>query len=107
VITPGKRCCDLCKNEIQSGERYCPMSYPLSRGDKQLFHDASPKREGYSVLGDLGSMLGSQVPDAYQFEFCRACIDGILPMLSDLKSEYLKRWFESRDEAKQRAMQEE
>lgn len=32
------------------------------------------------------------------FEFCRPCVDGILPMLGELKNEYLKRLVADREQ---------
>lgn len=91
---PARRLCDLCKNDIDTSRAYPVLSYPLDPQDLRVLEpriEASPGE----VLG-LSRLLGGR-PALYQFEFCRDCIDGILPMLSDLKSEYVRRLVDERD----------
>ena len=93
MIVPGKRLCDLCSNEIPSGVAHARLSYPLQPHDRELLWPARETPIG-SILGDLNA-LGLQ-PAEYMFEFCRACVDGVLPMLAELKSSYIRRLVEER-----------
>jgi hypothetical protein len=83
---PEKRICDLCRNEIAPGEPVIAMSYPLDPQDVEMAAAMLPMSPIPGVLG----VMHIPRPDRYLFEFCRPCTDGILPMLVDLKTEFLR-----------------
>jgi hypothetical protein len=103
MMLPGKRLCDLCKNEIPAHVRYLSMSYPLDRNDHQLLEPAAATADR-DVFPGL-RILTFVKPEVFVFEFCRACVDGILPMLAELKTEAIKRLVNERTQ--HRRLQEE
>jgi len=95
VRIPEKRLCDLCKQEIDLSRPFPTLHYPLDSRDLELI---TPKREAPrgDVFG-LSTMLWGSTPNSYQFELCRGCVDGFLPMLSELKTDYIKRLVAERE----------
>jgi hypothetical protein len=67
------------------------ITYPLDPADYAALQPVEPPP---SLLG-LGGLV---VPrnSSYIFEVCRPCVDGILPMLASLKTEYLQRLVDER-----------
>lgn len=103
MIIPQKRLCDLCKNEIPSTDRHSTMSYPLDHHDIELL---APKVDGTGreVFPGLRLVTFAK-PETFLFEFCRGCVDGILPMLAELKTEKIKTFVD--DRVRQRRLQED
>lgn len=93
MIIPAKRQCDLCKNNIPEGRHFCQVLYPLDPQDKAALGIRRPEQFD-SILGDLHQARLESA--TYQFEMCRECVDALLPMLSNLKSEYIQRFADER-----------
>jgi hypothetical protein len=95
VRIPEKRLCDLCKNEIDLTRAYPTLTYPLDLADFELLMapGTEPRRE---ILMGLTRAVPGQAT-CYQFDLCRGCVDGFLPMLADLKTEFIRRFIEERE----------
>lgn len=93
MIVPSKRFCDLCKNPIDTSRPFTTMTYPLSDSDRELLAPTAPST---AIFPGIRALLANISIESYAFEFCQPCVDGILPMLNALKTEYLRRYVESR-----------
>jgi hypothetical protein len=92
---PARRLCDLCRNEIDTSRPFPTMTYPLDQADLQLLAPPAPASRS-DVFPGIAFVVWPGTANTYSFEFCRDCIDGILPMLKDLKTDYIRRWMEDR-----------
>jgi hypothetical protein len=95
VRIPEKRLCDLCKQELDLTRPFPTLHYPLDRQDLDLI---APKREAQrgEIFG-LSVMRLDLTPSIYQFDLCRGCVDGFLPMIAELKTDYIKRLVAERE----------
>lgn len=87
MIKPATRHCDLCTNEINRGKAFASLNYPLDRSDAELIRAEGMSPAPPSIFGLAMQM---PMPSHYQFEICRPCVDGLLPMLDELKRKYLE-----------------
>lgn len=83
---PEKLLCDLCKTELDPSKVHARLQYPLDEQDRALVANSLPCQH----TGILAVFV-PQIPNAWVFEFCQGCVDGFMPMLSDLKAECIKR----------------
>jgi len=87
---PEKRFCDLCKVELTGP--HVRMAYPLDQADRdRILKEIPPPPKSI-----FGFMVAVTAPDSWSFEFCRGCVDGFLPMLSELKSTVIQQLLEER-----------
>lgn len=93
---PEKRLCDLCRNELVPGEQVIGLNYPLDAQDVDLFLPRSGVTI-HEMLPGLSRIPFVAKPNAFIFEICRPCIDAILPMLKELKTELLRDQLAERD----------
>lgn len=106
---PGKTECDLCHNEIPRGVKCAGIGIPLSKDDRALFikeiERDLPKPE-HNIFG--GMITAERIaPEYWSFEVCVSCIDGILPMLRELKTEQITHILRERAAARERGKQQE
>jgi hypothetical protein len=106
---PGKIECDLCHNEIPRGVKHAGIVIPLSKDDRDMFikeiQRDMPKME-HNIFG--GMMTAERMAPAYwSFEVCVSCIDGILPMLRELKTEQIQNILRERELARERGRQQD
>ena len=88
MIIPSKRFCDLCKNEIAEGQLFCALTYPIDQADRELFAGSKAGRE---LFPNIRQLLQFNANAAVSLEICRPCIDAILPMVSELKTDAIRR----------------
>ena len=91
MIEPSVRKCDLCKEVIPPGRPYCALHYPLSRDDREKLTKAMQEQLGRMPGTILHLMpVAAMIPGAYAFELCVGCVDGFLPDLAGMKSDYIR-----------------
>lgn len=86
---PEKRICDLCKADLTGPS--VTMYYPLDDTDRQQIDAHVPA--AFRTLGRLFDVG----PRAWRFDFCRGCVEGLFPMLADLKTSAVRAWLLERD----------
>ena len=80
---PAETLCDLCQGELTAPA--VELHYPLDLADQAFI--SSSVREQVQQLDALNRLLlDVALPRTYRFDICRGCIDGLLPMLADLKT---------------------
>jgi hypothetical protein len=103
---PGTTDCDLCRNEIPRGIRHATVSVPLAKGDKALVAEEmrkhGPKPPAHSIFGAMVDP-NAMVPEFWQFEVCMGCVDGLMPMLRDLKTKQITHILNDRATVRARA----
>jgi hypothetical protein len=101
AVIPGKRVCDLCRNEIPAGVKFPTMNYPLDREDVRRLLEPKASGNGLDIFSGMRAFAQASRSEAVQFEFCRSCVDGILPMLPDLKTRIIHEMVEHRARARE------
>lgn len=89
---PAKTICDLCQNEIDPGKPHPRLSYPLDAGERERYARSCTASLPKSIL-DIAVVV---TPDLYVFDLCLGCVEGILPMLADLKRAAIDRLIQER-----------
>jgi len=88
---PEKRLCDLCKGELTGV--YIVLTYPLDESDRaRVRAQLPPAQHPLTLLG----LAFDATPHSWRFDFCRGCVDGLIPMLGDLKTSAIKNWLDER-----------
>lgn len=90
---PSKRLCDLCHAELTRQTRVA-MTYPLDAEDTRRVRTARATTPPPSLFG---LAIERAVPALYEFEFCLGCVEGLLPMLGELKRQRIKEILEERN----------
>lgn len=85
---PEKQVCDLCKAELTGPSTV--MTYPLDETDRATIRGLMlpPSAPNALILGRLFDVA----PHSWHFDFCRGCVDGLIPMLAELKTQAIAAW---------------
>lgn len=86
---PGKRTCDLCRNDIKPGTKQSSFALPLTLADRRVLiaeiEKHIPKHVG-TMFGGAGPLAERSCPQAWIFHICMGCVEGLFPTLAELKS---------------------
>ena len=103
-VIPARRQCDLCKNDIPVATPCARLTYPLESSELARLIDGAQHAAATARLLTGGII---HVPQAYLFDICLGCTDGVLPMLADLKAQFLAEHLRRRELAAHVAREEE
>lgn len=108
---PGKLECDLCRNEIPRGIKHSTITIPLSKSDRAMVAEEmrkhAPPAPTHNIFGSPLDPM-AMAPEAWSFEICVGCVDGLMPMLRELKTTQIKHILDDRAAVRARAeMQDE
>jgi hypothetical protein len=86
MIEPGKRICDLCGEPIPEGRKHPLLFYPFTETEMEELARKFSELVPQGAAQMLGGIIPIAVPSHHRFEFCKGCVDGFMPMATELKS---------------------
>lgn len=81
---PSTITCDLCQNKIDTQHPWPRLDYPLPTDLRERIEaDCTSRLGGEAVARVLPLMLAMSIPNTYNLDVCKACIDAILPQINE------------------------